>query len=306
MIIHMQSDPLPMQYGASGNSRDFLQQGTWLHRLDDGLALAFTRCRPPRALIETSHTPHAEAGIILTFGLLGSSEYRECCGPRVDFCRGHTTVTAFDHSRGERRMPAGDPVLQLRLIASAEWLTRYLGKSSQATLPTSSGIRTLAFRPTPASSGAHLQALRTLLQTNGSRIQLHIHALSLMGEQLETLLPPPAAPAKGRMTTADAERIHQARNIIVEELDTPLTLAYLAARVGLGEQKLKAGFQHLFDITPGRFLHEQRMRHAHRLLESGQQVAQAAYATGYRHPSNFSAAFSGFFGYPPKAVKHGR
>lgn len=239
----------------------------------------------------------------MTFGLEGRSEYRERCGPRVDFYRDHTTVTAFHHSQGERHMPGGDAVLQLRLVATAGWLTRYLGERCQAVLPASRGIRSLAFQPTPASSRAHLEALRALLQMGGSHIQRHIHALSLLGEQLETLLP---APPARRITTADAERINRAREIILDELDRPLTLAYLAVRVGLGEQKLKAGFRQLFAITPGRFLHEQRMRHAHALLESGQQVAQAAYATGYCHPGNFSTAFARFFGYPPKAVKHGR
>ncbi|WP_196518146.1 helix-turn-helix domain-containing protein [Halomonas sp. PA16-9] len=82
-----------------------------------------------------------------------------------------------------------------------------------------------------------------------------------------------------------------------------MTLAYLGARVGLGEQKLKQGFRCMFGTTPQHFLHQQRMRRAHTLLESGQQAAQAAYATGYRHPSNFSAAFTRFFGYAPKAIK---
>lgn len=306
MFIYMQNDPLPMQDDASHNRIQSLHQGTRIHRLDDGLALALTHCCPSQALVETSHTPHSGAGTILTFGLQGHSEYRERWGPRVDFCHDHTTVTAFDHSQGERHVPAGEAVLQLRLIATAHWLTRYLGERSQAALPSSTGIRSLAFQPTPASSRSHLQVLRTLLRTNGSRIQLHIHALSLLGEQLETLLPRPSTRSQGRISTADAERINQAREIILEELDRPLTLAYLAARVGLGEQKLKAGFCKLFNTTPGRFLHEQRMQHAHRLLESGQQVAQAAYATGYRHPNNFSAAFAHFFGYPPKSIKHGR
>jgi len=46
---------------------------------------------------------------------------------------------------------------------------------------------------------------------------------------------------------------------------------------------------------------ENRVR-ARLLLESGCQVAQAGWQVGYRHPANFSTAFSRYFGYAPKTV----
>ncbi|MNG39296.1 Helix-turn-helix domain protein [compost metagenome] len=49
-------------------------------------------------------------------------------------------------------------------------------------------------------------------------------------------------------------------------------------------------------------LHEIRMRKAYTLLESGCQVAQAAYRVGYKFPGSFSTAFTRFFGKPPKSV----
>lgn len=44
------------------------------------------------------------------------------------------------------------------------------------------------------------------------------------------------------------------------------------------------------------------MQRAHTLLQESSQVAQVAYKVGYSHPSNFSAAFSGYFGFAPKQV----
>ncbi|WKD29240.1 AraC family transcriptional regulator [Halomonas sp. KG2] len=296
----MQTNSLLMRSDASRPIGDSLQ-GSQCCVLDDGLSVVLTRYRTKQALVEESRTPHTGAGVIVTFGLQGHSDYRERWGPRIDFGHGHTTVTTFNHSQGERHIPEGETVLQLRLVASSGWLARYLGKRYQAALPASGGIRPLAFQPTSPVSRAHLQALQACLQTGGSRIQQHIHALSLLGEQLESLLPEPR-PTQ-HIASADAERIVQAHEIILSELDRPLTLAYLGARVGLGEQKLKQGFRRMFGATPQHFLHQQRMHHAHALLESGQQVAQAAYAAGYRHPSNFSSAFTRFFGYAPKAIK---
>ena len=300
MLIHMQTDSLCMRSDAQPSPEKPLQ-GSQCRVLDDGLSVVLTRYRASQALVEESHTPHAGAGVIMTFGLQGHSDYRERWGPRIDFRHGHTTVTAFHQSQGERHTPQGEAVLQLRLVASTGWLARYLGERYQSALPASAGSRSLAFLPTSAGRNAHLLALQSALQTGSSRIQAHIHALSLLGEHLEALLPE-SRPTQ-HIATADAERIVQAHEILLNELDRPLTLAYLGARVGLGEQKLKQGFRRMFGTTPQHFLHQQRMRHAHTLLESGQQVAQAAYATGYRHPSNFSLAFTRFFGYAPKAIK---
>ena len=59
----------------------------------------------------------------------------------------------------------------------------------------------------------------------------------------------------------------------------------------------------MFGTTPQHFLHEQRMRRAHTLLESSEQVAQAAYAQAIGAPSNFSASLHALLGYAPKAIK---
>lgn len=86
-----------------------------------------------------------------------------------------------------------------------------------------------------------------------------------------------------------------------EHMDRPLTIGYLCAAVGLSEFKLKEGFRHRFGTSPHRMLLAMRMHRAKALLASGAQVAQAGWQVGYAHPSNFSAAFTKFFGRTPKA-----
>ncbi|MNG24257.1 Regulatory protein PchR [compost metagenome] len=89
-------------------------------------------------------------------------------------------------------------------------------------------------------------------------------------------------------------------------MDRALTIPYLCAAVGLNECKFKQGFRDLFGASPHRFLLDLRMRRAWALLESGCQVAQAAWQVGYAHPTNFSAAFMRYFGRTPKSVSGGR
>jgi AraC-like DNA-binding protein len=53
---------------------------------------------------------------------------------------------------------------------------------------------------------------------------------------------------------------------------------------------------------PQRTVPALRMQRAKLLFGNGCQVAQAGWQTRYRHPANFSAAFSRHFGYAPKTV----
>jgi AraC-like DNA-binding protein len=85
-------------------------------------------------------------------------------------------------------------------------------------------------------------------------------------------------------------------------MDRELTVQYLCLATGLNEFKLKQGFRALYGDSPMRLLTGMRMRRAWELLEGGCQVAQAAYQVGYRHPANFSAAFTRFHGRAPKSV----
>ena len=83
-----------------------------------------------------------------------------------------------------------------------------------------------------------------------------------------------------------------------QRLAQSFSLATLALAAGLSDYQLKRGFQQHFRCTPGVMLLQMRMETAHRLLEQGFQVAQAAWQVGYQHPRNFSVAFQRYYGRP--------
>ncbi|MCY1376543.1 Helix-turn-helix domain protein [compost metagenome] len=97
-------------------------------------------------------------------------------------------------------------------------------------------------------------------------------------------------------------KLERAYALMQEQMAQDLTLDYLCAQVGLSLFKLKQGWRYRYNDSPQRTLLALRMQRAKLLLEDGCQVAQAGWQTGYRHPSNFSAAFSRYFGYAPKTV----
>lgn len=270
--------------------------------LEKDLLLVRSRYHPIRDLIEETINPHDRPILVITLGLQGQSGYKARNGDSLSFCAGFTTVTAFHGSQGERCYQAGCTVSQLRLLVGENTLGRYLGAERARALLGTGHIRQLAFRKTSGASSAHAVALLRYLNDpqHIAALDMHIHSLSLLAEQLNLLSP--ATPASLQFSTQDIEKLDHVHDLMIEQIDQPLTIAYLCAAVGLNEFKLKEGFHYRFKTTPHRMLHEMRMRKAYVLLESGHQVAQVAYRVGYRYPNNFSVAFSAFFGQAPKSV----
>ncbi|MBO9660199.1 MAG: helix-turn-helix domain-containing protein, partial [Chitinophagaceae bacterium] len=60
----------------------------------------------------------------------------------------------------------------------------------------------------------------------------------------------------------------------------------------------------LYGVSPGKWLMEKRLNHAHHLLANmGRTVAEAAFESGFESYSHFSRSFRARFGYPPTAMK---
>lgn len=275
----------------------------WIERtaLDDGLTVARSHYRPTRELAEETLLSGGGPTLVITFGLSGESGFVAKDGLSLRFRAGYTTLTAFNESRGERRFNGETAVRQLRLILSGTALSRYLGEAAVAHLAHRNGVRLLGEHTTAAWCSTLLRPL--LAPRAATPLDLHIAALTLAAEHLRPLMSASALAASSAcLSTADIEKLTRARDLMQSHMDRPLTIPYLSATVGLNECKFKQGFRDMFGATPHQFLLEMRMQRARVLLQSGYQVAQAAYAVGYQHPASFSAAFARYFGQTPKSV----
>lgn len=102
----------------------------------------------------------------------------------------------------------------------------------------------------------------------------------------------------------DIERLHQAKHILISNLDNPPSLLDLAHLVGVNERKLKQGFRQVFGTTVFGYFQAYRMEQAKQLLqEQNLSVAGVAHAVGYTSPSRFYDAFKRQFGITPKAYQ---
>lgn len=263
--------------------------------LDEGLTLVHSQYTPRRDLIEENAAGHGARTLVITLAMQGVSAYQGADGAALDFRGGTTTVTAFQRARGERRYLGGATVSQLRLLVGEQVLRRYAGAERAENLLGAGGLRRLAQgRTAPDLASAALE-----LASGQDPLDAHIRALTLLSRQLRGLAP---MSEPGRLSQADIARLEAVRALMQEQMDRDLTVAYLCLATGLNEFKLKEGFRKLYGTSPHRMLTELRMRRAWELLETGCQVAQAAYRVGYRHPANFSAAFTRFHGRTPKSV----
>lgn len=102
---------------------------------------------------------------------------------------------------------------------------------------------------------------------------------------------------------AEAEmvnKIYDARDILLESLDQPITIKALSRKVLMNECYLKRGFKEIFGCTIFDFYQEQRMKHAKFLLyEKGLSVTDTALILGYSSISHFSTAFKKYTGLKP-------
>ena len=107
-----------------------------------------------------------------------------------------------------------------------------------------------------------------------------------------------------KLSAGDRERIHAARNYLIERYQDPPSLTELARRVGLNEYKLKRGFQAEYQTSAFALLAEYRLDRSREVLRnSPSSIAAIAYDLGFSSPQHFSAAFKKKFGVPPSRCR---
>jgi AraC family transcriptional regulator, transcriptional activator of the genes for pyochelin and ferripyochelin receptors len=165
---------------------------------------------------------------------------------------------------------------------------------------------TVAFLPgalTPAMRVVLTQVFTHPYQGVTKRLYLESKALELVALALASTMQNDAPSyIPPRLRPDDIERIHRAKDVLIDKMDEPPSLLALARQVGLNDFKLKAGFRQVFGTTAFGYLHEQRMERARQLLkERKSNVTEVACTVGYANPSHFASAFKRKFGVNPSA-----
>lgn len=161
---------------------------------------------------------------------------------------------------------------------------------------------------TPAMRLALEQILSCPYQGMTKQLYLESKCLELIALKIEQLAETQLSSTNAiRIKSDDIDRIHHARNIIVNNLNNPPSLSELAKQVELNECTLKRGFRQVFNTTVFGYLHQIRMEQAYQLLVAGHaNVTEAAKTVGYASTTSFSAAFRKKFGINPRSYRRSR
>lgn len=102
----------------------------------------------------------------------------------------------------------------------------------------------------------------------------------------------------------DIEKIHEAKNILLSNLDNPPSIRELSLQIGINDKKLKYGFKEVFNQTVYGCLFDYKMERARNLLlNTDKTVVEIACECGYEYASHFTTAFKRKFGISPKQYK---
>ena len=127
-----------------------------------------------------------------------------------------------------------------------------------------------------------------------------VSAQNVNATQLKSRGPQSKGLKSRALKSKDLERVHAAREILVEDIANPPSLQQLAEQVGIGDYKLKRDFRQAFGTTVFGYLRLHRLECARQLLTARQMnVSEAAEFVGYSSLSKFTAAFKRQFGILP-------
>ncbi len=98
----------------------------------------------------------------------------------------------------------------------------------------------------------------------------------------------------------EIDKLYHAKEILLQQIDTPPSLTELSKLSGLNSFKLKTGFKELFGLPVYKYLRDVRLNKAFELLETkDMNIQEVACFVGYDSLSSFSNAYYHKFGFRP-------
>ena len=106
------------------------------------------------------------------------------------------------------------------------------------------------------------------------------------------------------MPQVERDKLILAQEILTNNLETPPSLTELSKEIGMNTFKLKKNFKEFFGVPVFKYLQNERLTLAHKMIRNQEATVQeASWHVGYDSLSSFSNAFEKKFGYRPSQIK---
>jgi AraC-like DNA-binding protein len=130
---------------------------------------------------------------------------------------------------------------------------------------------------------------------------IYARVIDLMIQLVHHIIEIHDRPEVNEITIKHAEK---AKQIILDDFSVYDTVEQVARKVGISEMDLQLAFKQCFGMTVGKFSKDERMKFAHNILETTNDILlSVALAVGYNDPGNFSVAFKNYYGYSPGSIQ---
>lgn len=228
----------------------------------------------------------------------------------IEVNSGQSTFSAIPYASGTSEVLAGEP-LKLISLSIAPQLLLSLVEADLREMPIDwqqrlkNAVDTPYIQPSYTTAEiAHILQLVLQCPHQGAvrRLYLESKALELLALCILQFTSSPINTwPSGRVRRRDIDSLHQAKDILLQNMNSPPSLAELAQQVSVDERKLQQGFQQIFGTTVFGVLHDYRMEQARQLLEADQMTVEAiANKVGIAHRGYFAKAFKRKFGSTPR------
>ncbi len=206
--------------------------------------------------------------------------------------------------------PGNEQILEVNVHLEPAILQSFLGESFDLT---SAGLahlirpeEQLYYQRAGTSTVAMQTALHQIIHCPFAGITKKIYLESKVWELVALLIEQELELTSGKyrrpsLRGDDIERIHQAKDILLGNIEQPPSLLNLARQVGLNDCTLKRGFREVFGTTAFGYLHEYRLEQARQLLQERHlNISEIARSVGFSSCSCLSRAFRKKYGVSPK------
>lgn len=211
----------------------------------------------------------------------------------------------FQH-RGDTasfNIPGGQELVTFGLTISEATYKRYLGDdvppSLMRLLDPDEAHKIIPFTVSHNMHSAVAAAIEPGLSGRLRQFQIQGAALIFFA-YLASAIDKRYSPVTTSLSANDRLAAGKAYDILRERIADPPMLSELALNVGLTEYRLNQAFQEIHGSTVFEALRRLRLEQARDMVVRGDMaIKEIAFAVGYGHVSNFSSAFSAYFGMPP-------